>query len=210
MSVDEEVKEAIFEMSGGDDTHAMMHLKHALRQDPLNRRALLTLNEILQKKHMYGEAIKHLEAYCHLKPEDTELYFELGLAYKADIPHDADNAERAREVFQEILARDKSFARAKVALQELPPPRPRVVRRDIGACFSHHDREADVRCVACGHWLCKECALPVPRDKRPLGAEEEEQMFICASCLDTMEHRTAASAGLYRPGAPKPDQPVQY
>jgi tetratricopeptide (TPR) repeat protein len=107
-------KEGMFLLSRRQPEKALEHFSKAVEWDPFSPPFRSQVAEVLSELGRYGEAARHLEVSCQVKPESAELQVKLGLAWAA-----AKNFEKASKAANRALEIQPDFEPAKQLLEKL-------------------------------------------------------------------------------------------
>ena len=174
---EEEFDHGMSEISLGQFDHGMRHLKRACDRDPENKMYVRRAGELLLERKMWADAAIYFKRLVDLEPTRPRNLAMLGKAYKEN-----QQFGDARICFMKALEIEPAFAIAKVELEGMPVQRVKAGVHVTSPCVNHLDKRAIGQCVACGHPLCAECAQEAPEDRRPLGSDDSEKMYICGAC----------------------------
>jgi tetratricopeptide (TPR) repeat protein len=174
----EEFDHGMNQIALGEFDHGIRHLKRSVERDPQNKAYARRTAELLFERKMYAESIPYFQRVVDIEPTRPRSHCMLGKAYKGN-----KQFAEARLCFEAALKLEPAFAIAKVELESLPVEHVAAGPAITSPCINHIDQRAITKCISCGHPLCSECAHDAPEDRRPLGADPTERLYLCEPCL---------------------------
>lgn len=133
---------------------AIKHFEEATTSFPNDYLGFNYLGIAYAQKGHYNRAIGAFLAAIQLRPNNANLHFNLGLAYKAD-----GLGDQARDQFQQALLVDQNYEKAREALKVMDSETDDSLSQ--GACARHTDEPAVAVCSYCRLPICKECKTVV-------------------------------------------------
>jgi hypothetical protein len=172
---DPEFEAALARLRANRLDEAIDRFSRLVQADPFHFTAAAYLGASYYQKGDIENAARAFESAAEIRSDSANVHYNLGLCYRA-----LGQGERARRSFENALKLKPDYAQAEQALAALGAPDKPAER---ARCVNHPYIVADFECVSCGKPFCRQCLQLAPPERRPLGADESIDYYICEACL---------------------------